>query len=54
MTSKIKNMKQKLMSLLTIVVSSSCNIKKEEKGELPGLDVDISAEAGELPEYDVN
>ena len=31
-----------------------CNIKKEEKGELPELDVDVSADAGELPEYEVN
>ncbi|ASV30776.1 hypothetical protein [Maribacter cobaltidurans] len=32
----------------------SCNVKKEEKGEMPELDVDVMADAGELPEYDVN
>jgi len=31
-----------------------CNIKKEDKGELPEIDVDVTADAGELPEYDVN
>ncbi len=31
-----------------------CNIKKEEKGELPEIDVDVTADAGELPEYDVD
>ncbi len=32
----------------------SCNVKKEEKGEMPELDVDVMADAGELPEYEVN
>jgi len=32
----------------------ACNVKKEESGELPDVDVDIDAEAGELPEYEVN
>ncbi|TLF47063.1 hypothetical protein [Maribacter aurantiacus] len=33
---------------------TSCNIKKEEKGEMPEVDVDVMADAGELPEYEVN
>lgn len=33
---------------------TSCNIKKEEKGELPEVDIDVMADAGELPEYEVN
>jgi len=32
----------------------ACNVKKEEKGELPEVDVDIDTEAGNLPEYEVN
>ncbi|MFS4446498.1 hypothetical protein [Maribacter sp. 2307UL18-2] len=47
-------MKKLLLLVLSITVLSSCNIKKEEKGELPDLDVDVTADAGELPEYEVN
>ena len=47
-----------LQRILIVLCTSSlilgCNIKKEEKGELPELDVDVSADAGELPEYEVN
>ncbi len=39
---------------MALAIVSSCNIKKEEKGELPEVDVDVSADSGELPEYDVN
>lgn len=37
---------------ISLIVLSACNIKKEEKGELPELKV--TADAGELPEYNVN
>lgn len=47
-------MKKLVILALSITLLSSCNVNKEEKGELPELDVDVSAEAGELPEYDVN
>lgn len=40
--------------MLSVLLLSACNVKKEEKGELPELDVDISGDAGELPEYDVD
>lgn len=40
--------------LLALTLISSCNVKKEEKGELPSVDVDVNADAGELPEYEVN
>lgn len=33
---------------------TACNVKKEEKGEMPELDVDVSMDSGELPEYEVN
>lgn len=47
-------MKKVFISILAIGLITSCNVKKEEKGELPDLDVDVSADAGELPEYEVN
>ena len=47
-------MKKVVLPLLMLALVSSCNMKKEEKGELPNLDVDVSADAGELPEYEVN
>lgn len=46
---------KKLMTVVTIAaLIASCNVKKEEKGELPELDIDVTADAGELPEYEVN
>jgi hypothetical protein len=27
----------------------ACNIKKDEKGELPEVDIDVDTEAGNLP-----
>ena len=39
---------------LATVLFTSCDIKKTDKAELPEVDVDIDAEAGELPEYDVD
>ena len=33
---------------------ASCDVKKTESGELPEVDIDVDAEAGNLPEYDVN
>jgi len=54
MNTKSKNMKKVVLPLLMLALVSSCNIKKEESGELPDLDVDVSADAGELPEYEVN
>ncbi|WP_343487307.1 hypothetical protein [Allomuricauda sp. d1] len=39
---------------IAMLLIASCNIKKEEEGELPEVDVDVEAEAGNLPEYEVN
>lgn len=40
-----------LMGLLT-VFATGCRVRQTEKGELP--DVDVSAEGGKLPKYDVD
>jgi hypothetical protein len=50
---------KKLITKITLIglmgtLFIACNIKKEEKGELTKVDVDVMAEAGELPEYDVD
>lgn len=47
-------MKKVILPLMMLALVSSCNVKKEEKGELPDVDVDVTADAGELPEYEVN
>ncbi len=47
-------MKKILLVGLTGTLFIGCNVKKEEQGELPDLDVDVKADAGELPEYDIN
>ncbi|MGY8913918.1 MAG: hypothetical protein ACKVJF_02390 [Flavobacteriales bacterium] len=49
---------RKLKSLAVVCVSvlalQSCKMNKEESGSLPDVDVDVQADSGELPEYDVN
>ncbi|KPM32133.1 Hypothetical protein I595_1782 [Croceitalea dokdonensis DOKDO 023] len=47
-------MKKLVLLVLSLTLFGACNVKKEEKGEMPELDVDVTADAGELPEYDVN
>ncbi len=47
-------MKKLILSAATLALISSCNVQKEEKGEMPEVDVDIAADEGELPEYDVD
>lgn len=47
-------MKKLILILGVGALITSCNIKKEEKGEMPEVDVDVMADAGELPEYEVN
>jgi len=39
---------------LATILFTSCDVKKTDSAELPEVDVDIDAEAGELPEYDVD
>lgn len=38
--------------LLSFAVA--CDVEKTEQGESPELDIDVEAESGELPEYEVN
>ena len=40
-----------LMALLS-VLATGCRVRQTEEGELP--DVDVSAEGGNMPEYDVD
>ncbi|MGB6152952.1 MAG: hypothetical protein WBG48_13300 [Pricia sp.] len=47
-------MRKVILPVLLLALISSCNVKKEEQGELPEVDVDVDAASGELPEYDVN
>ncbi len=45
---------RKVFSIICVVgLLMSCNIEKKKDGELPTVDVDIDAEAGELPDYEV-
>ncbi|MET7028645.1 hypothetical protein [Sediminicola luteus] len=48
---------RKLRSLSVVIVSvlalQSCKMNKEESGSLPDVDVDVQADSGELPEYDI-
>ncbi len=47
-------MKKLLLSLSVLAALTSCDIDKTKKGELPSVDVDVDAESGELPAYDVD
>jgi hypothetical protein len=41
-----------LMFALLCVVATGCRVQQTEEGEMP--DVDVQAEGGKLPEYDVD
>ena len=43
-----------LAAALTLFAFVSCDIDQTEKGSLPDIDIDVDAEAGNLPEYDVD
>ena len=47
-------MKKLLVVSMLCLFFTACNVEKEEKGEMPEMDVDVSTESGEMPEYDVN
>ena len=47
-------MKKLLLSLSVLAALTSCDIDKTKKGELPSVDVDVDAESGELPAFDVD
>ena len=50
-TSKIKRLAVLLTIALSGAVLTACDITQTEQGEMP--DVDVSADAGNLPEYEV-
>lgn len=41
-----------LMALLVVLATGACRVRQTEEGKLP--DVDVSAEGGKMPEYDVD
>jgi hypothetical protein len=41
-----------LMALLVVLATGACRVRQTEEGKLP--DVDVSAEGGKVPEYDVD
>lgn len=43
-----------LFFTLSFFFFAACDVDKTEKGESPELDVDVDADPGELPEYDVD
>lgn len=43
-----------IIPVLTLAMVTGCDFNKTEKGALPEVDVDVDAEAGNLPEYNVN
>jgi len=48
-------MKTRLLTIFAIAaLLTSCDIKKTEGGDMPEVDVDVTADSGELPEYDVD
>lgn len=59
-TNKMKTIQKTLNHFLMVIMAFglvySCDFEKTEEGELPEMDVDVSAdyEEGELPEYDVD
>lgn len=56
MLPKIKEtMKKILLSVFALsMMITSCDMKKTESGELPEVDIDVDAEEGNLPEYEIN
>lgn len=47
---------KKISIAMTVVAGlalTACEAEVKEEGELPSMDVDVSADAGEMPEVDV-
>nr|WP_136250485.1 hypothetical protein [Ningiella ruwaisensis] len=48
-------MKYKLLTIaMAAIALSGCDVEKTQSGEMPEVDVDVSADAGELPNYEVD
>jgi hypothetical protein len=41
-----------MMALLVVLATGGCRVRQTEEGKMP--DVDVSAEGGKLPKYDVD
>jgi len=41
------------VAALTALSFTSCDVDKKKDGKLPSVDVDVEAEKGEMPEYEV-
>tara|TARA_R110002051_G_C8709833_1_gene495434 strand:+ start:1066 stop:1647 length:582 start_codon:yes stop_codon:yes gene_type:complete len=39
--------------IVSVLALQNCKMNKEESGSLPDVDVDVEADSGELPEYDI-
>lgn len=48
------SIKKIIIPVLAFTMMVSCDVNKKQEGELPEVDMDVDAEAGELPEYNVN
>ena len=57
MLSSLSSRRWKALLVLPAAVlaftTASCQIEREQAGELPDIDVDVDADPGQLPEYDV-
>lgn len=42
------------LSILSILALFSCDVEQTEKGDLPDVDVEVTSEEGNMPEYDIN
>lgn len=51
MSNPIKNATILAFALTSALALTACNVDKTQEGELP--DVDVTAEGGQVPEYDV-
>lgn len=49
----MKNLKISVLAL-SVAIFTSCDMEQTRKTELPDIDVDVDAEAGQLPAFDVD
>lgn len=48
-------MKTKLLTVaIALLALSACDVDKTQSGDMPSVDVDVSADSGRLPNYDVD
>lgn len=49
----MRKLKTLAVAVVSVLALQNCKMNKEESGSLPDLDVDVQADSGELPEFDV-